>query len=215
MSSRHGPTARALRVAADDEARVLADISRSRRGAGLSQEEIGRPCGLTRSQVARTEAGSRRTTIRELACLGAAVGLDVRLRAYPAGDPLRDAGQQRLLERLLTRLHPSLRWSSEVPLPIEGDLRAWDAVIRSDGWRLAVEAETVLDDLQALERRLSLKHRDGGGDHVLLLVADTHRNRRALAAAPGAFADLPLGTRAVLAALRAGREPGGSGIVIL
>jgi hypothetical protein len=52
-------------------------------------------------------------------------------------------------------------------------------------------------------------------DHVILLVADTIRNRRALASAPAAFADLPLRTREILAALRAGREPAASGIVIL
>jgi hypothetical protein len=102
-----------------------------------------------------------------------------------------------------------------VVLPIEGDLRAWDAVIGGDGWRLAVEAETVLDDLQAVERRLALKRRDGGIDHVILLVADTRRNRRALASAPGAFADLPMRTRETLAALGRGVHPGGSGIVIL
>jgi hypothetical protein len=50
---------------------------------------------------------------------------------------------------------------------------------------------------------------------VILLVADTPRNRRALAAAPAAFGDLPLRTREILAALRDGRDPGGSGIVIL
>ena len=163
----------------------------------------------------RLETGSRRVTVREFAAYGAAVGLDVRLRAYPAGDPIRDAGQSRLLERFRTRLHPSLRWSTEVPLPIEGDLRAWDATIRGRNWRLAVEAETVLDDLQALERKLALKRRDGGLDHLILLVADTRRNRRALASAPGAFADLPLRIREVVRALAAGRDPGGSGIVIL
>ncbi|MBA2720376.1 MAG: hypothetical protein H0U52_14225 [Chloroflexi bacterium] len=154
-------------------------------------------------------------SVGDLGSWCAVVGLDLALRAYPAGDPIRDAGQLRLLERFRARLHPSLHWSTEVPLPIEGDLRAWDAVIRGDGWRLPVEAETVLNDLQALERRLNLKLRDGGTEHVILLVADTTRNRRALAAAPGAFANLPLGTREVLRALARGEQPGGSGIVIL
>ena len=163
----------------------------------------------------RIEAGTRPTTIHEYAVLGAAVGLDVRLRAYPAGDPIRDAGQQRLLERFRVRLHPSLRWSTEVRLSMEGDLRAWDGMIRGDAWRLPVDAETVLDDIQALERRLSLKLRDDRADHVILLVADTPRNRRALAAAPAAFRDLPLRTREVLHALGRGADPGTSGIVLL
>jgi len=88
-------------------------------------------------------------------------------------------------------------------------------LIRGPGWRIGVEGETVLDDIQAVERRVALKRRDGNVDHVILLVADTPRNRRALAAAPAAFGDLPLRTREILAALRDGRDPGGSGIVIL
>ena len=215
MATRDRRTSRAMRVANEDEARVRADISRARRGAGLSQEEIGRACGLSRSQVARTEAGIRPTTIREYACLGAAVGLDIRLRAYPAGDPIRDVGQQRLLERLRVRLDASLTWRTEVPLPIERDLRAWDAVVSGRSWRLAVEAETVLDDVQSVERRLNAKQRDARVDHVLLLVASTPRNRRALAAAPAAFARLELRTRDVLRALGRGEDPGASGIVIL
>jgi hypothetical protein len=147
--------------------------------------------------------------------LGAAVGLDVRLRAFPAGDPIRDAGQQRLLERLRARLHPSLRWATEVPLPIEGDLRAWDAVVRAATWHRPVEAETVLDDLQALERRLALKRRDGGEDHLIVLVADTPRNRRALAAAPEAFTTFRRDARVVLRALAAGTDPGSSAVLIL
>jgi transcriptional regulator with XRE-family HTH domain len=210
-----GPVRRAARIAAEDEARVRTDLIRARQGSGLSREILGRACGLSRTIVERIESGTRPTTVREYAALGAGVGLDVRLRAYPAGDPIRDAGQQRLLERLRLRLHPSLRWSTEVPLPIEGDLRAWDAMIRGTDWRLPVEAETALDDIQATERRLTLKRRDGEADHVILLVADTRRNRRALAAAPGAFAELPLRTREILADLARGTHPGGSGIVIL
>lgn len=134
MTSRNSTIRRAARIAGEDETHVLADIARSRRGAGLSHAEVGRQCGMSRTMVARAEAGTRPTTIQEYARMGAAVGLDVRLRAYAAGDPIRDAGQQRLLERLRPRVSAILAWRTEVPLPIDGDRRAWDAVIRGTGW---------------------------------------------------------------------------------
>ena len=147
-------------------------------------------------------------------CFAAVVGLDLVIRTYPRGDPIRDAGHARLLERFRQRLHASLSFRTEVPLPIPGDLRAWDAVIDGPGWHLPVEAETVLTDSQALDRKLALKLRDGQFDHVILLVADTSRNREALASMP-LTARFSMSSRAVLAALREGRDPGASGLVIL
>ena len=147
--------------------------------------------------------------------MAAVVGLELRVRAYPAGDPIRDAGSQRLINRLRVRLHPDLAWLTEVPLPILGDLRAWDATIRGAEWRLAVEAETVLDDIQAVERRLALKQRDGQIDQVLLVLADTRRNRRAMASAPAAFPGFSRDARHVLRALAGGVDPGTSAIVLL
>jgi hypothetical protein len=176
---------------------------------------VGRACGLSRSGVERIESRTRRSTVREYAAFGAVVGLDIRLRAYPAGDAIRDAGQVRLLERLRARLLPSLRWATEVALPIDGDPRAWDAPIRGDAWRIAVEAETVLDDIQQQEGRLALEQRDGAMDHVILLVADTRRNRRALVAAPAAFTTFSRDVRQVLRALGSGADPGTNAIVIL
>jgi transcriptional regulator with XRE-family HTH domain len=216
MGTKSGVADRARRRIAEDERRVRADIASARRNAGLSQDVVGAACGISGSAEGRIETGVTGTVdIRILAAMAASVGLDLRLRAYPAGDAIRDAGQIRLLERLRARLHPSLGWATEVPLPIDGDLRAWDAMIRGNHWRLPVDAETAIDDLQATERRLQLKRRDGGADHVILLVADIRRNRRALASAPSAFADLPLRTREILNALGSGVHPGGSGIVIL
>jgi transcriptional regulator with XRE-family HTH domain len=201
---------------AEDDRRVRADIAAARRNAGLSLDAVGAACGISGSAAGRIECGiTQIVDVRTLAAIAAAVGLELRLRAFQAGDPIRDAGQARLLVRLRARLHPSLGWSTEVPLPIPGDRRAWDAVVRGRPWQIGVEGETVMDDVQALERRLALKRRDAGIDHVILLVADTARNRRALTSAPAAFADLPLRTREILAALRNGRDPGGSGIVIL
>ena len=109
----------------------------------------------------------------------------------------------------------SLGCRTEVLLPIRGDLRAWDLLIEGRGWRIAVEAETVLDDLQALERRLNRKQRDGGIDVLILLVADTRRNRRALEAAPASFAGFSRDSRGTFRALREGTQPARSAIVFL
>jgi hypothetical protein len=88
-------------------------------------------------------------------------------------------------------------------------------LIEGSGWRIAIEAETVLEDLQALERRLHRKQRDGAIDVVILLVADTRRNRRAIEAAPASFADASRDARAALRTLRAGANPERSTIVFL
>ena len=186
----------------------------ARIGAGLSLRAAAAGSGANHQQLMRFENGElHRVSIPELGAWCAVVGLDLSLRADPGGDPIRDAGQARLLERLRREVHPSLRWRTEVPLPIARDFRAWDAMIVGPDWRLAVEAETVLADTQALERRLTLKQRDDAVDHVLLLVADTPRNRRARAASPAAFAALNGEPRDVLAALRAGRDAGTSALI--
>ena len=215
MSARDGPIARAVRLAVEDERRVLAELGRAQRTAGLSDEAVARACRMSRWAVARIVNGRRHGSMAELAAIGAAVGRDVRLQAYLAGDPIRDAGTQRLLDRFRRRLHPSVSMTTEVGLPIAGDLRAWDAVIRGAGWRRPVEAETVIDDIQALERRLALKVRDGAVDGVIVVIAATRRNQRALAAAPNAFVGFDRDARRVLAALRTGRDPGGSSILCL
>jgi hypothetical protein len=165
----------------------------------------------------RIERGSlRHVTVEQLALACAAVGLKLVGRAYPDADPLRDAGHARLLERFRKRLPPDAEWRTEVPMPIPGDRRAWDARCRIGGVHLAIEAEMRVDDLQALERRIALKRRDGGIDVVVLLVADTHGNRRRVGAHREALrVNFPLEPRAILVALRAGHAPGASGIVFL
>ena len=106
-----------------------------------------------------------------------------------------------------------------MPLPIERDLRAWDAEIRgpqSGRWRALVEAETRVADGQALERRLTLKLRDDPDGHLILLLSDTRTNRAALRSIrDGLMELLPLGTRDLLAAFSAGRDPGAGGIVVM
>jgi transcriptional regulator with XRE-family HTH domain len=200
--------------------RVADDARLARIGAGLSQAEVGRAIGSSHARVGRFERGEvANPTVDFLGAYCAVVGLELAIRAFPAGDPIRDRAQLALLERLRSRLHPTLRWRTEAPPPIEGDLRAWDAEItgtKPDPWRARVEAETNIADGQALERRLALKLRDDPGGHLILLVSDTRANRAALRSMGVGLRELlPLETRAILSALAAGRDPGMSGVVIL
>ena len=216
MGVRNGPVDRARRRIDVDLARVLSDVAAARRAAGLSQRAVGTACAVDQATVARIESReTRNPNLRLLAALAGSVGLDLRLNVYPAGDAIRDAPQQRLLDRLRRELHPGLRMRTEVPLPKDGDRRAWDAMVAAITWWRPVEAETVIDDVQAQERRLERKIRDGGVAGVILLVADTRRNRRALEAAPAAFTGFDRDARRILRELRAGRDPGPRTLVLL
>jgi hypothetical protein len=103
----------------------------------------------------------------------------------------------------------------EWPIPIPGDLRAIDLLLTGLPVRIGVEAETVLDDLQALERKVRAKQRDGKLERIILLVRGSHRNREILAGADALQRAFPLKTRAVMGALARGADPGGDGIVLL
>jgi transcriptional regulator with XRE-family HTH domain len=193
------------------------ELLAARVNAGLSQSMIGSVAGLSYSQVGRIErALSPRVGLRQLILVSEALGLDLSVRLYPVGDPIRDRAQRSLLERLRGQLHPALGWQTEVLLGLPGDSRAWDAVIRCPEGPIAVEAETRLYDVQALERKIALKRQDSGIDHVVLLVADTKTNRRVLRAARESLRSaFPLDGRVILASLAAGHRPGASGIVLL
>jgi len=206
---------------------ILSDVGRevrsARLGRGLTQVQVGRSCGLSGSYVSLVErAKADGVSVVHLARLASVVGLDLTVRAYPGGAVLRDAGHRALLERLHAAISPTLGWRTEVPLPNPGDQRAWDAMILGKAsidhpaFRIGVEAETRPRDAQALQRRIALKRRDGGVDHVVLLLAATRGNRAFLRETVAAFApDFLLTGRDAITALSAGRDLGGSAIVVM
>jgi hypothetical protein len=143
-------------------------------------------------------------------------GLELSARAYPVGGGLRDIAQIRLVDRLRTQTSAEIRWQTEVPMPIAGDLRAWDVVLHIGSVTVGVDAETRLRDFQAIDRRLALKTRDSGVDHAILLVASTRSNRGALRELGGAIRNnYPMSSADALAALKAGRSPNGNAIILL
>jgi transcriptional regulator with XRE-family HTH domain len=193
------------------------ELRESRLDAGLSQRRIAELLGLSHTQIYRVERGSAdRVSLLDVARHAAVLGLNLSVKLYPEGPPVRDAAHVALIERLKAKLGPRMLLRTEVPLPLQGDRRAWDAVIYGVGAPVGIEAETRLRDIQALARRVSLKQRDCGFDCVLLVVADTRGNRRLIREMSSVLeVQFPLPSRPVLAALGAGMRPRSSGIAVL
>ena len=200
---------------------AMAELAReartARRDRGLSLVDVGRAVGLSQPAMTRFElAATHDVGLVRAARILSVVGLELSARAYPGGQPLRDAGHARLLGHLRRRMHPKLGWGTEVPLPRHGDLRAWDALVRGPTWLYGVEAETHPTDAQALIRRLELKKRDGDVTGVLLVLPATRHSRLFVAAAAEMLVPaFPVDGPRALELLVAGVDPGGSSIIVL
>jgi transcriptional regulator with XRE-family HTH domain len=196
--------------------RTAAELLTVRRAVGISQRELGRHVRVSHTKIGRVERGApNQLTIELAAKMAAVLGLQLNVTLHPDGDPVRDAAHLALLERLRARITSNMRWRTEVPVPIEGDRRSADAVVDGQGVRAMIEAETRIDDVQALERRVNAKQRDLGIGRVILLVADTRHNRAVVAQVPALRARFPVSTRACLTALARGHDPGGDALVFL
>ena len=201
--------------------RALAELGReiheARLAGGLSQEEVGRAMGLSAARISLIERGRvPNVPFMHLPRIMAVLGLQLSARAYPVGQPLRDVTHLILLAALRSRIPAGTSWRTEVPLPVTGDKRAWDAVIGTGSAAIGVEAETRLHDVQALERRINLKKRDGGLDRVILLLRNTRWNRSVVQGDnAGLRLAFPVPGETALVALAAGRDPGGDAIILL
>lgn len=185
--------------------------------AGLSQARLSDAVGVSRQWLAEFEGGHLSAVdVRRLAVLFACLGHKLVVKAYPTGEPLRDAGQLHLLDRFNARLSPAWQRTFESVMPLPGDLRAWDELLALGGVRIGVDAETRPNDLQAIERAMAGKQRDSGVDRMILLVSASKGNRALVRANVAALRQtFPLDTRATLDALASGRDPGANGLVLL
>jgi transcriptional regulator with XRE-family HTH domain len=197
--------------------RLGRELRLARIAAGLSQEAVGRRLGSSDAQVSRVERGTLRPlSISLLHRHAAAVGLRASIRLFPGGRRLLDAPQLSLLDRFRARLGDTWRWQLEVPMPLAGDLRAGDALLTRGDLTLLVEAITRLSDVQAQVRAAQLKRRDLAATRLLMLVAATTANRRALReASPLLGQAFQTDTRAVLRTLAAGLDPGADCLILL
>ena len=217
MANRVGAVQQAQRRARRLVASLTDEIHEARLASGIRQVDVARALGWSMSRVARLEHGGPRASLTELAAVAACVGLHVSAQTHPAGTLLRDHRQVRLINDLTARVRPA-GWAlrAEAPVGDPRDHRAVDLVLRRGAVTIAVEAVSRLRDVQAQLRPLMLKAHAIGATRLVLLVAATAGNRRAIAEAGEALrASLPLGTQRTLGALRTGRDPGANGIVLL
>ena len=217
MGTRIRPIDHGTEIGTTSLARIGRELRDARRDRGLSLGVSAPAAGISIAELSRIERGqSPMVPFIKLARCAAVVGLDFRAMVYPGSSPLRDAGHAALLADFKAALHRSIRWATEVPLPMPGDLRAWDALISRETWRYGVEAENGPRDAQALNRRLQLKQRDGEVDGVLLVLRDNESNRRFVrAAAVELQTSYPVSGIRAVELLRAGVDPGGSAIVFV
>ena len=212
---------RLLSIGARRGARLVTELGEHCRelriGLGLTRREVAAALSISESKLARWELGVRPyPDIWDAARLSRLLGTDLVLNWYPAGGAIRDVGHAALISAFLRLVPTHVRRWLEVPIPQQNDLRAWDVVLELEGRRLGVAAETRVRDWQALLRQEQLKARDSHFERLLLVLLASHNNRRAVHEAGESLrAALPLDGRTILAALRAGRDPGGNGLLFV
>ncbi len=216
MPTRETPTQRATHRARTLIRRVGEELRIARLAVGASSRQVAAVAGISHTQLIRIERGlAPHVDVDVLARVAAVVGHELSLRIHPIGTTVRDAAHLALLARFAARLGTGIRWQTEVPIPIDADLRSADGMARGTAFSAIVEAETRLHDVQATERRLRAKQRDLGATRAILLVADTRHNRTVLRELPELREQFPIGARACLAALGRGTDPGGDCLLLL
>lgn len=195
------------------------ELREARLMAGLRQVDVAAALGTSHTRISSIERGELGTVpLLDLARHAGALGLKLHTRMYPSGAPLRDQAQLALLDRFHRRISPQWQVRLEAPLKLVGDQRdqrAWDMLLRSGGVTIGVEAISRLRDVQAQLRAAQLKRHDANVTRLVLLVAATHSNRRALTVVEGLIrAEFTVGTRPALSALASGHDPGGDALVL-
>jgi transcriptional regulator with XRE-family HTH domain len=219
MSTRESRLLRGRRRGRELTTAKVTELRGRRVTLGIGQPQLARELGLSVPQLWRLEANQvQEITVVRLSEMASVLGLELSMSLHELGDPIRDKGHIVLGRRFEDRLSDKWQVTNETLLPMPGDQRAWDKLLRlkADNYRVGVDLETRIRDVQALTRRTRMRERDGGVDAILIVLSDSSTNRRLveelrLALGPE-YATPP---RQLLGALRAGRRLPGSGVVLL
>ncbi|MEK6190705.1 MAG: helix-turn-helix transcriptional regulator [Chloroflexota bacterium] len=214
MANREQRLARATWWMGRDLDDAAGELRHARRRAGLTAQAVASVLGVSHPTVLRNERGYRGIPPILLARHAAVVGLRARIRLYPEGEAIRDAGQVALIRRFREQVGEPGSWAFEVPIPRAGNQRALDAVLTVAGGRIGLEFYTRLADVQAQLRAANLKKRDAELERLVVVVQATRANRRALREAGTVLVDFPRSGRRLLTAMAAGELPPANGVIL-
>jgi len=217
MPTRESNADRGRRRGRQLSAGVVRQLREARVTGGLSQKAMARGLGWSQQNYSRFELDQLASVTLIDVCVAASVlGLEPTLTFHRIGPALRDKGHEALIGRLLRLLSPAWKVAREVPFPNPGDPRWWDLILRIPDFRLGVEAETRIRDMQALIRRMKERARDGGADALLLVLSDSQHNRGLVSDLRGGLGE-DFGERqsVVVQALRSGARLARCGIILI
>ena len=151
---------------------------------GLTQADVGRAVGVTRSVICELEQGDPGVSLAVGARAALLVGARLRLPVYDDGTPLlHDAAHARITERIIAACHPRWQPTLEAPVPGPGR-RSTDVRLTSAADVVLVEVETVIRRWEELARELHEKRAAVAealtGEarvHVVLALPPTRANR--------------------------------------
>ena len=217
MANRQSALQEASRLAAWVLRLIGRELRVARILAGRTQKQVAVALRTSTSHVSRVEHGLiRGLTMAQLHRHAAVVGLKPYINLYPLIARPLDTAQLRLFARFRARIAAVWEVTLEATMPIPGDLRAADAVLAIPGCRCVVEIITRLADFQAQLRSARRKVRDLGADRLIVVIAATPTNRRAIRDSGPAVEDaFPVRTKEALRRLASGTDPGGDALILL
>ncbi len=201
------------------QARELGEeIRRARMTLAMSRREVAARAGVAASTILRIEDFDPGMQLDTAMAVGAAVGVDVVMRAYPGPTPrLRDSGQLAIARQLIAVAQAPWRGLLEVKA---GDFgRSADLVFFGPDEILHLEIERVAFDFQeqyrpAVAKRDYLASLHARPVRLVMVIEDAPRNRTAVRPQLDLIQrELPAGSRQILTALRTGRVLGSDGLL--
>jgi transcriptional regulator with XRE-family HTH domain len=146
--------AQARRVAERVQRGLGEDVRRLREDAAMTRAALAEAAGVDATYLARIEDGIAKPSLETHARLSVILGADLNAHHYPnTGPAIRDRHQARILEWVLSQLHP--RWHPYPEVAVRHPSRGWIDVVlhdRVDASVIAVEIQSALGRLEQLIR---------------------------------------------------------------
>lgn len=217
MLDRMAPRLDPARMARELATTIGREVELARTNLALTHTAAARLAKVAPGTQRRVEAGDPTVSVDVMCRVGAAMGLKVWAKAFPAATPsLRDTGQLAIADHLRAAANAAFRTSIEHAM---GNGRAIDLVCFGTGEIICIEIERVLADWQAQYRSADAKRTHLAASHqrpvrLVIAVEDARRNRAVVEEHATLIRSmLPAGTRQIMGVLRGGGELGRDGLL--